>query len=382
MAGYVYHPFSKNDVFSTTVWTQPSVTWWVEDDNGPHGGGPHSTLGFPSGVLSLYGGLRAREDVYSGSAGPVQIYPLDDVDTHSIDRVIQVAGQYPATGSIHFTICTNTESPNGLFSVTPDRWYDEHYRPIELLYSFYNQYRPNYLLLTGTFPTLRVFDIPSMHYDRQIATGSVRFVDWTRPSASFIGPGVFYDNGRGDLILSGAFESDGTPAKFGNVFYVEGLIVIYRPYTSSGQPYGNWSGSLFSTEDQFTYNLPVDFTTTTYPVGYGASPTDLYYPNSANSGVPQYRSIELSFSGSHPVVTKTFMCRAGQGELNASNNPTWSLLDDIDNQVKRVWAENTTYITAIGLYNEHRQLVAVAKLAQPIRKREKDNLNIRLRLDL
>lgn len=360
MAGYVYHPFSKNDVFSTTVWTQPSVTWWVDIS------GTHSTLGFPSGVLSLYGGIRAREDVYSGSSGPIHIYPLDDVDTHSIDKVIQVAGSYPATGSIHFAICTNQQSPNGLFSVNENRWYDEHYRPIELLYNFYHQYRPNYLLITGTFPMLRVFDVPSMYYDRQIATGSVVFNDYTRPT---LGQGTFYDNGRGDLILSGASEPDGSPAKFGNVFYVEGLIVIYRGYNLDGTPWGAWSGTHFiQTSQSFQ------------PVGDGAIPTDAYYPNTHNSGFPLYRSIELSFSGSHPVVTKTFMCRSGQSELNASNNPTWSVVDQ--GNVVRRRSDNTTYITAVGLYNEHRQLVAVAKIAQPIRKREKDNLDIRLRLDL
>lgn len=43
--------------------------------------------------------------------------------------------------------------------------------------------------------------------------------------------------------------------------------------------------------------------------------------------------------------------------------------------------DGTTWITAIGLYNEDRKLVAIAKLAQPIRKREKDKINIRLKMD-
>jgi hypothetical protein len=41
-----------------------------------------------------------------------------------------------------------------------------------------------------------------------------------------------------------------------------------------------------------------------------------------------------------------------------------------------------TYVTAVGIYNEFRELVAVAKIAQPIRKRETDQVNIRLRLDI
>jgi hypothetical protein len=41
----------------------------------------------------------------------------------------------------------------------------------------------------------------------------------------------------------------------------------------------------------------------------------------------------------------------------------------------------TTWISAVGIYNEDHKLVAVAKLASPIRKREKDKLLIRLRMD-
>jgi hypothetical protein len=36
----------------------------------------------------------------------------------------------------------------------------------------------------------------------------------------------------------------------------------------------------------------------------------------------------------------------------------------------------------VGLYNEDRKLVSVAKMASPIRKREKDKILIRLRLDI
>jgi hypothetical protein len=71
-------------------------------------------------------------------------------------------------------------------------------------------------------------------------------------------------------------------------------------------------------------------------------------------------------------------------EVNGSNNPTYYTTDADGKRWARVTGSNeaVTYITSIGLYNEHRQLVAVAKLAQPIRKRERDNIDIRLRLDV
>ena len=40
------------------------------------------------------------------------------------------------------------------------------------------------------------------------------------------------------------------------------------------------------------------------------------------------------------------------------------------------------YITTIGLYNDAGQLLAIGKLAQPIRKRNDVDLNFLMRLDL
>jgi hypothetical protein len=40
------------------------------------------------------------------------------------------------------------------------------------------------------------------------------------------------------------------------------------------------------------------------------------------------------------------------------------------------------YITTIGLYNDSGQLLAIGKLAQPIRKRNDVDLNFLMRLDL
>jgi hypothetical protein len=80
-----------------------------------------------------------------------------------------------------------------------------------------------------------------------------------------------------------------------------------------------------------------------------------------------------------------------QAAVNASNNPTYYTSTLGPNGALQRWSkfpttgtvgENRTYITAVGIYNEERQLVAVAKIAQPIRKRETDNIDIRLRLDI
>ena len=258
---------------------------------------------------------------------PFDIYPLDDVDTHSIDKVIQISGSYPATGTINLVRMTNTQPTSYITDVTDTRWYDTHYHAIELLYGFHNQYNTAYEFSTASYPDIRLFHVPSMYYDRQMATGTIRITDY-----SVSGSRVFIDDGYGQLLLSG------TNQQWGAVFYVEGLITITPPAVSSS-----------------------------YVIGAGAF--------SASDG----RKVELSFSGSHPIITKTFMCRIHESECNCSLNPTWSV--DVSGTRKRAGDSNTTYISSVGLYNEDFELVAVAKLAQPIRKREQDRLDIRLRMD-
>ena len=74
--------------------------------------------------------------------------------------------------------------------------------------------------------------------------------------------------------------------------------------------------------------------------------------------------------------------RLGEGEFNMSNNVT---LTKDDNYTYRDFVSGSDfapYVTSIGLYNDFGQLLAVAKLAQPIRKRNDTDINFLVRIDL
>lgn len=205
--------------------------------------------------------------------------------------------------------------------------------------------------ITDQIDTLKVVHVPSMFYGRQIAAGSVRLVCnmYDKQGISR----VLCDDGRGGLYMSGSSVrsiggDDYTGAKWnkvGNVFYVEGLIVITDPSLLD-----------FGSDERMDWSEKSDI-------------------------------LQVSFDGVSRIMTKVFTCRLGGTEGNASNNPTFSFVDKkvtddtSDDRVTILGEDNTTYITSIGFYNEERKLVAVAKLAQPIRKREKDKIVIRPRID-
>jgi hypothetical protein len=176
-----------------------------------------------------------------------------------------------------------------------------------------------------------------MFYGRQIATGSVLMTINTWPSSGTL---YWKEDGYGRIwqVSSPTAEWNTGTQLSGNVFYNEGFIVFTNP------------------DPLWHVYLRADG---------GAHKT-------------------LQFRGVNPINSMVFMCRMASTEVNASNNPTYYTTDETGKR----WAynsgsaESVTYVTAVGLYNEERQLVAVAKMAQPIRKRERDLVDIRLKLDI
>lgn len=193
---------------------------------------------------------------------------------------------------------------------------------------------------------LKVIHVPSLFYGRQIATGSVRLTCNSFLSSSL--QRVLVDDGRGNLYLSGSATSSSLDTreeyqgvqwnKVGNVFYSEGLIVIKDP-------------SLLN---------------------FGEVNVDSPWQNDL---------LQVSFSGLNSIPTKVFMCRLNGAEANCSFNESFSTRNENTGKLDIVQEKPVTWITSVGIYNKDRKLVAVAKLASPIRNREKDKLNIRLKLD-
>jgi hypothetical protein len=226
-------------------------------------------------------------------------------------------------------------------------------------------FRPNKALapslLSGTytvgspFPSRRaddvtrmvVIDVPSAFYGRQIAPNSVRIVDnsWSGPTYKMVR--VLVDDGRGGLYISGSMVSSSITDreeyagvgwnKVGNVFYNEGLIAIKDPALLD---FGRTDGS-------------------------SAHPAD---------------TLQLSFRGTSMVPVKTLMCRIDRGEFNCSANPTFMEVED-DGVRSRSQASGSLRITTVGVYNSDHELVGVARLADPLRVRDRDRMNIKLRLD-
>jgi len=88
----------------------------------------------------------------------------------------------------------------------------------------------------------------------------------------------------------------------------------------------------------------------------------------------------ISFSNTTELNSTIHFCRANHNEFNYSANPTYLSASQI--VVKDKASDSpVSYITTIGLYAPDNELLAVAKLSEPIRKDPTTELTFRVRLD-
>jgi len=92
------------------------------------------------------------------------------------------------------------------------------------------------------------------------------------------------------------------------------------------------------------------------------------------------RLTNIQFNNTTELNSTIYFCRASHNEFNYSANPTY--LNSSKIQVKETSLDNPiSYITSVGLYSADNELLAVAKLSEPLKKDPTNELTLRVRLD-
>jgi len=190
--------------------------------------------------------------------------------------------------------------------------------------NYYN-YLSNTLTASRYFPTgsdeiVTVISIPSNLFGEYLNPGTISIT-----SASL----NLYDDGLGNLISASK--------KIGDVIYEHGIIIITNsgttPYSST-LPNNFYSGSL---------TCSFESTVTIYETQYKCTIRENEFNFSNNPSL-------LSGSAAISNGSGSSFPQPGSGKLN--DNVTGSYF--------------SPYITTVGLYNNNKELLAVAKLAQPL----------------
>ena len=101
---------------------------------------------------------------------------------------------------------------------------------------------------------------------------------------------------------------------------------------------------------------------------------------SASANAIRNRVSNIQFNNTTELNSTIYFCRANHNEFNYSANPTY--LSGSKIRVKTSTSDMpVSYITTVGLYNDKNQLMAVAKLSEPLKKDPDTEFTLRTRLD-
>ena len=89
---------------------------------------------------------------------------------------------------------------------------------------------------------------------------------------------------------------------------------------------------------------------------------------------------KVQFNNTRELNSTIYFCRANHNEFNYSSNPTY--LSNSKLVTKNESTDNpVSYVTTVGLYSADNELLAVAKLSEPIKKEPSTEVTFRVRLD-
>ena len=93
------------------------------------------------------------------------------------------------------------------------------------------------------------------------------------------------------------------------------------------------------------------------------------------------RIANISFNNTTELNSTIYFCRANHNEFNYSSNPTYLNGSKIRVKNNNILAPPKAYVTTVGLYSADNELLAVAKLSEPLKKDPTNELTLRVRLD-
>ena len=95
----------------------------------------------------------------------------------------------------------------------------------------------------------------------------------------------------------------------------------------------------------------------------------------------RYAYDDVDFNNTTELNSTIYFCRANNTEFNYSSNPTYLSSSEIVVKGSNPLADPVSYVTSVGLYSPDNELLAVAKLSEPLKKSPSNEITLKVRLD-
>ena len=375
-----YKPLNENDVVSTRTLLHEAIPLTGTIVSGTYGGNPvelgeepniknythgmfQSVYDYPflsssaNHIFDITFGISADSSIYSS------VTSQQEKKKNIYNQMAQVLMGYDATGSI----LRFDEDGNLLDGGT---------KLDDVFFLNFSRLLTKDEIKKGTFSlTLGVDDT----FDQGGTIFNNRLVI-TDYSASLASPSYLVNSPAGEYGILSATGShnnndqvtkDAGPDKkysVGLIFYQAGIAVISGSVFNKANRGGILNNSLGSSAFSSNSGVTTGFTFLT-----GSE-------ISASADGLRNRFQNVQFNNTTELNSTVYFCRANHNEFNYSSNPTY-----VSGSKVRVKSQSTdnpvAYITTVGLYNDNNELMATAKLSEPLKKSPDTEFTIRARLD-
>ena len=403
-----YYEFTKNDVIYNVVETNPEVEFFIynnqvylnnerEQYNAFSGNVDLKHSDHGTGHLSLYemnvsrpaGHLIYPFVTKDGSLGAFKTVSTESFNQDFVYGDI-LTGSYPLTASISkdYYVANHVSTSFG-----HDGDAGQANRILALMNTFdaYTSTSPHYAYTSSVknqdwdkgVQEIGLVSIPSIFYGSSIERGSVELKFYM--TGTLIGT-LRDDAKNGELIQVGPTGSNGSGSIAGVVLYNEGFLALT----------GSWDISDGENTDAYI------------AAGQQNTPRWIDFAVGANDGTAHAisaSSFQMKLRGTNRIPMMTMFAHAPKGELNHSNNPTYvqhgqsrytltgsqAYRENKNLSIKNIVSGNfndhtasfqkETYISKIGIYDDDKNLIAVAKLATPVKKTEERDYTFKMKYD-
>ncbi len=395
--GYLQE-FTQDDIFINTLKTHPedfitfySSSAYINDER-------YMGRNIASGSINLYELNVDREDnnlIYPFIVKDGLFWSFDSITTEQYNSASYgeiLTGSYPLEASVYRSYISSSTLPTEDSSDEVRRSYFIGRKRLISLRNTLDYYkflsdRYNYDTFYAT-GNINMIEIPSIYYDSGIEKGTVELNFYF--TGSLLANAT--DHRKNGELISTIGPTSGSV--IGTVLYNEGFVLL-----------NNEAELHASNEDAYTGTALLDKPKWTY---FGA-----YSDDSIPGTVTMFPSSSLytmKFNGTSEVPVMTMMATAEAGNLNNSQNPTWVSSSNgawrnnrvfytsgtfaepeqltIKNTIQSQYCdfedefEKQVFISEIGIYDDDKNLIGIAKLANPVQKKETDQYTFKLKLDL
>ena len=436
-----YRKFGKNDVLINTMKAHPKSEFFIYsgsiyyNNRGVQTGqfqsasaNPGNIYMSPSGFVNLY---EYNIDRLTGSDGQFNplIFPfvvkdgsrstfvIDGTETvddwNSAEYGDQIKGTYPQTASIRREyITTPSGTCDGINTHKTKCAHNMSYWSLRNTLNHYGTISPHFFVSSSydtddsedgwnkDEQTLNLIHIPSIFYGTKIRPGTVS-MQWFY-TGSLIAE-LKDEKENGELIQVGPFGNTGSGSVAGVVLYNEGFILLTGSWNLGGSPLSIVDDGTASKAKWIHWGAGMELGRSKgslTPEATGSYLTD------TDAGTLLTASFGLSFEGVTKTETLTMYARAPKGQVNYSNNPTFLQYDQrqlsftsshifeenperlIKNTVSSSYTNHTenfkrqVYISKVAVYDDKKQLIGIATLANPVLKEEDQDLAVKIKLDM